>query len=189
MSRQGWSETLVTAEAAGAAVTTNGADTELLPTAARFVLPANWSDLGRMLRIRAAGQISNIVTTPGTLTLKLWLGPTANINVFASQALALNIVAKTNVSWWLDMNVTVRSIGSGTAATVITQGLFTSESLVIPVAGWIAGNPSSMNLPASAPAVGTGYDSTVSNTVDLTANFSLTGNSITLMQYSLEAMN
>ena len=42
-----------------------------------------------------------------------------------------------------------------------------------------------MNLPVSAPAVGTGFDSTVSQALDFRATFGTTGNSIQLHQYTL----
>ena len=188
MSRQGWVETLITAEAAGAAVSGTAAGS-LLPTGARAILPANWSDVGRQLRITASGQVSNIVTTPGTLTLDVRFGTIATpIVVFNGGAMQLNAVAKTNVTWWLDLIVTVRAIGSGTAANVIGTGLWTSESVVgsaVPASG----GAGALSMPASAPAVGTGYDSTVSNAVDLFATFSLTGNSVQLLQYTLQALN
>jgi hypothetical protein len=190
MSSYDWVECLAWAETDGTAYTGNGSLVTLLPPAAKYITPGSkfWR-VGKALRITAAGRISNIVTTPGTLTLAAAVGPTANIAAFTSQALALNIVAKTNVSWWLDLLLTCRSIGSGTAATIMGEGRFESESLVIPVAGWIAGNPSAMQLPASAPAAGTGFDSTVASVIDLQANFSLTGNAMTLHNYRLYAEN
>jgi hypothetical protein len=39
---------------------------------------------------------------------------------------------------------------------------------------------------AATPVVGTGFDSTVDNQFDLTAQFSLTGNSIQAHMYALE---
>jgi hypothetical protein len=55
-----------------------------------------------VLSIRAAGRVSNIVTTPGTLTLDVRIGPTSNIIVANGGAMALNTVAKANVPWWLE---------------------------------------------------------------------------------------
>src|SRR6266508_731371 len=168
-SRQGWVEALAWQEADGPAVTGTAAASLLIPSTSplsgqsgRFTLPANFFDVGKVLRITAAGRISNIVTTPGTLTLDVRLGSTV---VFNGGAVSLNIVAKTNVTWWLEMLLTCRSIGA-TAATTLSAAL-----------------------PASAPAAGTGFDSTVANVLDLFATFSLTGNSITAHEYTLEALN
>jgi hypothetical protein len=152
-------------------------------------MPANFLDYaGSKLRVRAAGQISNIVTTPGTLTLRLKMGPTSTIIAAASTAMQLNAVAKTNVSWLLDWEFDVRSVGSGTAATLMHIGTWQSESVVGSALPSVGGAGQFL-IPQSAPAVGTGFDSTVANVVDLTAQFSLTGNSIQLMQYALESMN
>jgi hypothetical protein len=184
MSRQTWQETLISATGDGSAVTGTTA-TSLLPSAAKLVLPANYSEVGRMLRLRAAGRISNIVTTPGTLTLDVRFGSAI---VFDGGAMQLNAVAKTNVTWVLEADLVIRAIGSGTAANLLGTGKWTSESVVgSPVPG--TGGSGSLLLPASAPAVGAGYDSTATQQVDLFAKFSLTGNSITLHHYTLESLN
>jgi hypothetical protein len=179
MSRQGWGECLVTAESDGSAVTGTSAGT-LLPSGAKFTLPANFFDIGKTIRVRAAGRISNIVTTPGTLTFNLLFGAT---NVFASGAVSLNTTAKTNVSWWMDLTLTCRTIGS--SGTLMGIGEWNSESVV----GAAAGTRGSVNLPASAPTVGGTFDTQVSQQVDLQAIFSLTGNSIQLHIYELWAEN
>lgn len=188
MSHQGWQETLVSAFSDGTAVT-GTAEASMLPGQAKYAIPANWLDyVGKKLRIRAAGRISNIVTTPGTLTLRFKLGPTSNIIVAASSAMQLNAVAKTNVTWVLDWAFDLRTIGSGTGASFMHSGVWQSESVVgspLPAAG----SAGQLMIPASAPAVGTGFDTTVTNFADLTAQFSLTGNSIQVHQYALESMN
>lgn len=188
MSHQSWQETLVSAFSDGTPVTAT-AEASLLPGQAKYTIPSNFLDFaGKKLRIRAAGRISNIITTPGTLTLRFKLGPTSTIIAAASSAMQLNAVAKTNVSWVLDWAFDLRAVGSGTTANLMHTGIWQSESVVgspLPAAG----GAGQLMIPASAPAVGTGFDSTVANVADLTAQFSLTGNSIQLHQYALEAMN
>lgn len=187
MSRYGFFECLAWSEVDGTAVATT-AKGSLIPPNALYPAGAGGTfwDVGKKVRMEAEGRISNIVTTPGTFQIFAMVGA---VNVFTSQAIALNIIAKTNVSWNMYLKLTCRSIGSGTAATIMGQGRIETESLVIPVAGWIAGNPSAMNMPASAPAVGTGFDSSAAANIDLQAQFSLTGNSMTCHQYSLWAEN
>lgn len=185
MSHQGWQETLVSAFSDGTAVT-GTAEASLLPGQAKYSIPANFLDFaGKKIRVRAAGRISNIVTTPGTLTLRFKLGPSSAIIAWNSGAIALNTTAKTNVSWMLDLAMDLRTIGSGTGGTLIGLGSFQAESVV----GSAAGLANTAMVPASAPAVGAGFDTTVANVADLTAQFSLTGNSMTLHQYALESMN
>lgn len=172
----------------GTAVT-GTAEASLLPAAANAVIPANYPwRVGTRLKLRASGRISNIVTTPGTLTLRMKLGPTKNINVLASAAMQLNAVVKTNVGWDLDLDIVCRAVGAGTATLLFGQGQWTSESVVgspLPSAG---GAGSHMWQP-SAPTTGTGFDSTAASVLDLTAQFSLTGNSIQLHEFALDDLN
>lgn len=184
MSRQTWQETLIASQVDGAAVTGTTA-TSLLPGAAKFTLPTNFCEVGRVLRVTAKGKVSNIVTTPGTLTLDVRFG---SVIVFNGGGMQLNAVAKTDVTWVFTADLTVRAIGASTSANLIGFGQWTSESVVgSPVPG--TGGSGSLLCPASAPAVGTGFDSTTTQIVDLFAKFSLTGNSITAMEYTLESLN
>jgi hypothetical protein len=188
MSMQTWQSVLISAQTDGAALNTSTTETSILPGQAKLVLPANYLTYGgQALRIRAMGRISNIVTTPGTLTLRVKFG---SIAVASSPAFALNTTAKTNVTWILDWDLTLRSVGAGTSATFMHSGQWQSESVIgSPAAG--AGGASSHIIPASAPAVGTGFDSTVSNIIDLTAQWSVSNaaNSIQLHSYKLESLN
>lgn len=180
-----WQEALATLQADGTAVT-GTVEATLLNAQAKATIAANrLANVGNQFRVRATGRISNIVTTPGTLTLKLKFGAIA---VATSSAIQLNALAKTNVAWFLDWGFTVRAIGSGTAANIMHNGSWQSESVVgsaVPASG---GAGSAM-MQASAPAVGTGFDSTIANQIDLTATFSLTGNSIQAHTYAFEMIN
>lgn len=182
--RQIWHELLAEAKEDGTALTGTTA-ASILPATAKISLPANFLEVGRKLRLRASGRISNIVTTPGTLTLDARL---AGVVAFDGGAMQLNAVAKTNVTWLLDMLLTCRAAGNGTIAKVIGTGMWTSESVVgSAVPG--TGGSGSLLLPASAPAVGTGFDSTAAVSVDLFGKFSLSGNSLTLHDYELVSLN
>jgi hypothetical protein len=192
MAMQTWQQVLVSQGADGTALNTSTTETSILHSSGKFVLPANFLTYpGQALRLRAMGRLSNIVTTPGTLTLRVKFNSTP-ITVAASQALQMNAVAKTNVTWILDWDLTLRSVGGGTAATFMHSGQFTSESVVGSGTG-AAGSTGvgSLNIPATAPAVGTGFDSTVANLIDLTAQFSISNaaNSIQCHSYKLESIN
>lgn len=181
----GYRSLLIGAQGDGTAGTST-TENSLLPGQAKLTLPANFIDqIGKKFYIRANGRISNIVTTPGTLTFRVKFG---NIAVATSSALQLNAVAKTSVGWYIEWMLTARAIGSGTLANFFHQGIFGSESVVgSPVPA--TGGSGELALQASTPVVGTGFDSTVANIVDLTGQFSLTGNSITVHDYALESLN
>lgn len=185
---QQWTGLLVSAQVDGTAVANSTTETTLLPGQALYTLPSNFLQYaGQALRVRAMGRISNIVTTPGTLTLRIKFG---SIAVATSPAFALNTTAKTNVTWILDWDLTLRSVGSATTATFMHSGQWQSESVIgSPAAG--SGGPSAHIIPASAPAVGTGFNSTTSNIVDLTAQWSVanSGNTLQLHSYKLESLN
>ena len=199
MSRQGWVECLMSSETDGPALTASTTPTSLLPSGARAILPANWADIGRKLKFHLGGRISNIVTTPGTFTFDLRLGTIASSIVAENLgAVQLNAVAQVNVSFWLDATLTVRAIGSGTAANALGMGLFVSQAIVgggtgvagAATAGGAGTSSYSQTLPQTAPAVGTGFDSTVSNAVDVFGTWSLNNaNSIQVHEYELIAMN
>jgi len=157
-----------------------------LPTPAKVTLPNSFFDVpGKQLRITAAGRITCAVTTPGTARWDVRLGASAII-AFDSQAIPLNIVAKVNVGWWLEILLTCRSVGSGTTATLLGQGVFTSEATVgAPTAATSA--PGSFVLPYNAaPVAGAGFDSTSALALDLFFTQTVATGSMTLHQYLAE---
>lgn len=182
-------ETLVTAQADGTAVANSTTPASLLPAAAKFVLPSNFfANLGKKLRLKASGRISTLTAAPGNLTLDLRFGSTVVWNGGAS---ALNLTAQTNATWDFEAELTCRAIGQSTTAVLIGVGrLITRASLGAPAVATATG-VGAVLLPDTAPAVGTGFDSTASQAVDFFATFSVANaaNSILLHQYSLESLN
>lgn len=184
MSAVTWQETLVTANSDGPTLTAAAAAT-CLPTHALYTIAPNFWQPGKMMRVMAAGRISCVVTTPGTARFDLRMGGAV---IFDTGALNLNTVAKTNVPWWLDIVLTCRAIGSGTSANFMGQGVFQSEAVVgspLPTAG---GN-GSLLCPVGAPAVGGGFNSTVSQLLDMFFTQTVATGSMTLHQYKVVALN
>ena len=182
-------ELLVSAQADGAALTNSVSQTSILPTAARAVVAANVLDrIGKRLHLKATGRISTLVTTPGTLLFEVKLG---SVVIASSGLLTLNVVAKVNVGWKLDWDMTLRAIGTGTAANFMHQGLWTSEAVIgnpLPTVGGSASHVLPYN---TAPVVGTGFDSTAAAILDLFATWSSASasNSIQLHQYDVLIKN
>lgn len=171
----------------GAALADSTTRTSILHSTGKLVIPANKLHVGKHLRVRAFGKMSNVVTTPGTLTLDLDMldSATTHVIVATSQAIALNTTAKSNVTWMLEWILRCTAVGSGTTAKFMHAGHFRSESVLGGAAGVMA---TGVNIPASTPAVGTGFDSTLSNTLDLFATFSVntSGTNITCNDFSVE---
>lgn len=167
----GFWKTLATLPAAGTALTaaaraslTQGTNA----TAARFTLPANeLSSLGDMIRLEAYGIISCIITTPGTARFDLSFGGTAKID---TQAMPLNIVARTNVPWFLTLTGTLTTVG--TAAVLTYVGSWLSEAMINTGLQATGPGPGGTMVPYSGTATGAStasgtFDSTVSNLLDL----------------------
>lgn len=169
MGVQFWVDAPIACGGPGPAVT-GTAEASLLMPESKASQNGNYFKAGRLYECRASGQMSNIVTTPGTLTFRLKWGAAI---IAASQAIQLNTTAQTNVVWNLDLQLSCRAAGS--VANFMLVGFFESVS-----AGAVAALGRIL-IPLSAPAVGSNIDVTSPATLDLTAQFSLTGNSIQLM--------
>lgn len=187
MSASSWVELIAFDIADGAALTASTTPTSLLSASSKYTLPANFFNyVGKKLRLRAAGRISTVVTTPGTLLLDFRLG---SIVAFSGGAMALNIVAKTNVTWIFEAELDCRAVGSGTSAALLGIGKWMSEAVIASPLPAVGGS-GLLLLPSSAPANGTGFDSTAAQQIDLFGTWSISNaNSVQVHQFSLEAMN
>jgi hypothetical protein len=177
-----------TDKAATALASSSSETSLLLGTAGKWTMPGGFVEKqGKYARLKAAGRISTVVTTPGTFTFKVKAGSTA---IATSQAMPLNVIAKTNVTWWLDLLLTTRAIGDTTLTTVMANGLWTTEAILASPAA-SAGGISAEPWQTSAPVVGTGFDTTIANLIDLTGTWSVSSasNSIQVEQYALEWLN
>lgn len=189
MSANTWVQALSNISADGTALTNNTAETSILNALHKYTLAANVLDaVGKKMRLYATGRISTVVTTPGTLTLRLKFGSVA---VFNSGALSLNTTAQTNVPWILNALLEARTVGSGTAATLFGMGTWESHAVIASPAPTAGGCGTHVLPYNAAPAVGAGFDSTAAQVIDLTAQWSVANasNSIQCHLFSLEMLN
>ena len=149
------------------------------------MVPGFWT-INRKIRWTLWGAISNIVTTPGTLTLQFMLG---SIAAFSSGALQLSSTAHTQAPFKAEFMGTCRAVGSGTSANIMGQWLVTSQAISATAVADSTTSHNSLLGPATAPAVGTGFDSTVATIMDFWAGFSISnaGNGIQIQQHLLES--
>jgi hypothetical protein len=169
MSLQTWSETLISAQVDGTAVNTTASATTILPPAAKFTLPANFFSIGKVLRVTANGRIST-TTGPPSITFDIRFGST----VVWNGAAFVTVASLTNKSWELMALLTCRA--------KLTSSI---------VVGSTGGNANTAVLPDSAPAVGSNFDSTLAQIVDMQATWSASSasNSVQLHGFILEALN
>lgn len=190
MSLNSWQETLIAHRGDGTALTA-AARASLLQgaaaTRALYTFPANFFEVHKAIKVTASGRISCVVTTPGTARFDLDLG---GVVAFDSLAINLNVVAKTNVHWGLELVLFCQASGNGTTATLFPgQCYFSSEAVVgspLPTAG----GSGQVLLPYNtAPVVGTGFDSTTSKQANLFFTQTVATGSITLHTYKIESLN
>lgn len=176
MSFQTWQET-VFASVADATAVTGTAEAVLVPNQ---TLPANYMYPGRVLYARLAGKISNVITSPGTITLRARWGGVAGTVLAVSDAIAQNIIAQTDDSWEAEFWITCRAAGA--AGSFLTSGKAFFGNAVAALTGQVFLIPS-----ASNAAVGS-LDTTAATALSFSAKFSASGNSITALQYTLAAL-
>jgi hypothetical protein len=185
----GYWETLATINADGTALTGAAKASALGGAGGKqglYTLAANKLRVNDVLHIRASGRISCVVTTPGTARWAL-TATTGAVDFMDTLAIPLNVVAKVNVPWILDMNGTVRSIGN--AGTMFWQGYWLSEAalnVALPATG---PGPGGNTLPYNtAPVVGTAFDMTVVQIIDFNFTQTVATGSMTLHQYRLSLL-
>lgn len=152
-------------------------------------LPPNYLYVGKKLRVTVKGGLSNIVTTPGTVTFQIMMG---TIVAWTSGAIQLNATAHTLLPFTLVVDLRCDSIGVTTAAKFLGMGTLGGIHFTLTAGQVDSTNQSgSFQVPATAPAVGTGFDSTLANILDFWTGFSISngGNGIQVYDYTVEELN
>jgi hypothetical protein len=155
--------------------------TDLVP------LPVNYLQVGSKFRIKAAGGLSNIVTTPGTVTFQIMVGA---IVVWTSGAIQMTTTAHTLAPFKLEVDLRLDAIGTGTTAKFLGMGTLSGIGFTVGAGADSTTVVGNFPVPATAPAVGTGFDSTIANNLDFWTGFSISnaGNGVQLYDYSVEQM-
>jgi len=165
---------------------TGAAAASCVPTYVPAPIPGNYWQIGRTWRITANGRISCVVTTPGTARFDLRMGATT---VWDTLAMPLNIVAKTNVVWNLNVLLTCRSVGPTAGCTLMGIGNWFSEASLNTALPATGPGPGGQSVPYNtAPVVGTGFDSTISNQMDFRFTQTVATGSMTMHQFCIEQL-
>lgn len=185
----GYVECVAYARASSALFTTYTTAKTVIDATGLWTMPANYLYAGRKMRLRVAGAISNIVTTPGLINFQLKIGAVA---AYDTGNIQLNATAHTTLPFTLDVGLTCQVVGSGTTAKLL--GVGQAEGLMFTrTAGQTddAQGMQTVTVPQTNPAQGTGFDSTIANIVDFWAGFTISnaGNGVRIDEYSLEFLN
>jgi hypothetical protein len=189
MSRQYWQETIASQVAAGTLLNTYTTAKSVINPSALVSLPPNYLQIGTQLRVTVLGGLSNVITAQPTFTFQVMMG---SIVVHSSGAILTTTTAHTLIPFKYQVDFRVDSIGSGTAAKMLAQGVLQGIHFVI--SGAVADPTLTMATimcPNTAPAVGTGFDSTIANILDFWVGISvsLATNGIQVYQYYVEVLN
>jgi hypothetical protein len=126
---------------------------------------------GASFEIHCWFDISNVVTTPGTVTFRIRWGGVAGTVLANSGAISMDTTARSNFSGSLMADLVVRSIGS--AGSMFCQGLVVLNN--VPVGA--AADPQGLYFMGSAgenvPAVVSSLDTTTAKLLSVTAQFSV----------------
>lgn len=182
MSLQTWEEALHSSIDNATQISNTTTETIMVPDTP---IPARYWYPGRTLKATLRGALSNVVTTPGTLTLRARYGGVAGTLLVASDALTLNTTARTNSQVVIEFLLTCRANGwSSTSGSLWTTG-FACLGLSAATIGRMD------NIPGSNAAVVSSLNLIDAGTLSLTAQFSVATNPTNLMinQFVLEALN
>jgi hypothetical protein len=189
MSQQTFSQLQSFQRAAGVLQNTYTTAKSVINTQALWTAPSGYWYPGKIVKVEVGMAISNIVTTPGTVTFQVMMG---TIVAWTSGAVQLNATAHTLLPAFLSVLLRCDSEGSGTAAKLLGMGtlngiMFTNTAGQTDAANTTGQFP----VPATAPAVGTGFDSTIANIFDFWVGFSISnaGNGVQVYSYAVTDFN
>jgi hypothetical protein len=163
-----WIETLDVLTADGTQISNSASETIICPD---FSIPAYYMVPGRTLEIWAFGVMSNVVTTPGTLIMRIRWGGVAGTVLVASGAQGLDTTARTNSLWMLQAFIACRS--SGATGTFLSGGLFWGNVLSSTAANLLPALLGSAGAPLASGNVAVTVDTTAAKLLSVTAQFSV----------------
>lgn len=167
----GFWESLVSAGEAGNALT-GTSEASIIPPSSRtqYTQAPYFDALGEFVKMRLAGIISTVGSAPGTLTFNVKIG-SVKVWTQATPTLAASLASK---SWVLELLLSQYALGATSALRGIgvlsCDGIVTGKQVIL--------------LPDTSPANGSTFDSAVPALLDVTGQFSVTGNSLTVQQYN-----
>lgn len=177
MSRQYWSETMSWETADGAAIASTTDETIIFPNK---IIPANFMQDGRTLKLTAFGKLSTTGTP--TITFAIRWGGVAGTLLATTEAITMGS-GVTNVNW--EISATIQTRTNGSSGTLLVMGnchVHTSSTAVAQNIFGVSGY--------DAPAAVT-VDLTAATALSLTADWSASSasNTLTGMIYTIEALN
>lgn len=192
MASQSWGQMIATIPKQGTLYNTYTTAQSMLTTATAteaasgfITLPPGFFQRGSVIEIDFQAGISNRVTGPDTFTVQVMVGA---VIAYTSGLINLTTTAHTTIPAVGKIRLTCDSVGNGTQCKLRGQGTYWGQMIAMAASladgvantGWAMG-------PNTAPALGTGFDSTVAQTLDffVAQSVSNAGNGFQLNQYKV----
>ena len=177
-------QTIVSQRSAGTLFNTYTSAKSVINPTDQATIPPGMLAPGSKLKVHVWGGLSNIVTTPGTVTFQIMMG---SIAIWTSGAIQMSTTAHTLIPFTLDVVIRMDSEGSGTSAKFIGGGKLNGIMFTVGSGADSTTVVGEFPVPAAAPAVGTGYDSSISNILDFWTGFSISQptNGVQIMDYDV----
>lgn len=192
MPKQAWTQGLATQRGQGTLFTNYTTAKTVINQEALYPIGGNSLALGDAFHISVKGGISNIVTTPGTIVFQVMLG---SIVVWSSGNIQLNATAHTTLPFSLEIDLAVQLLNTtvgGAIAKMMGVGVLNGV-MFTKTAAQVDGvnSETSIVVPVTAPALGAAFDSTIGQTIDFFAGFSIAnaGNGIQIATYRVDGNN
>lgn len=193
MASQSWAQELVNVSAAGTLYNTYTTAQSMLKAATAtamstgfITLPPGFFQIGGRIEIDFHAAIS--WASGNTMTITINVGAQA---AFVSDALKVTTTGGTTISSTGKILLTCRSVGNGTLATLMGGGYWQGRMIVPPgaTAGADYSAGSGISSLKESPAAGTGFDSTVAQTLDflVAMGTSSASNGFQMHQYSVKS--
>ena len=201
MPKQAWSQGLAAQNASGTLFTTYTTAKTVINQQALYPVGANTLAVGDSFTVTVLGGLSNIATTPGTVTFQVMMG---TIVMWTSGAIQMNATAHTTIPFRLVVELTVQLVNTtvgGAIAKMLGIGtlvgpMFTRTIAATDSWGRVSAADASVSdvtilVPITAPAQGTAFDSTITNNLDFWTGFSISnvGNGVQIHQYRVDGNN
>lgn len=186
MPNQTWSQNLVSQRAAGTLFNTYTTAKTVINQQDLYGFYPNYFQIGTTLNVKARMAISNIVTTPGTMVFQVMLG---TIVVWSSGNIQLNATAHTLLPATLDVDLTCQLANTGVGGVIAKfMGVGTLSGVMFTKTAAQtdgANTETTIQVPVTAPALGTAFDGTISQILDFWVGFSISnsGNGVQMAQY------
>lgn len=137
-----------------------------------FSIPAFYMAPYKSIYIWAFGVNSNVVTTPGTLTLRVRWGGVAGTILLASAAQGLDTTARTNALWALECYIVCRTAGA--TGTFMSGGLMQNINLLSSTAAnLLPALLGSAGAPLASGNAAVTVDTTAAKLLSVTGQFSV----------------